>query len=435
MQRVWRLTLLYLVFDTVLALFLPWRNLALYPQFLSLVVVYLIAEHFPLWTGTSKSIAVTVSGGITAALAVLYGPAVAGLITAVASIAYYEFKSPTLLLSWLYNRAQFFAVGAAAGLGFLAVQHQGFSLTSWWTLPALFVAGIAQVGVNLLSVVTFVAVKDGIPFRRIWRQHVTNMQMGILLYVIVGGIIAAAYVKIGVLGLMLAMLPLIFARIIIQKFFEVRDTYLDTISTLISALEAKDSYTAGHSERVGKMAAQLGEHMKLSAYQVEHLYYTGVLHDIGKIGIPDDILNKPGAFVLDEYMIMQRHATMGAQILKELKFIEKSVDWVLFHHERWDGKGYPTGLMEKETPLEARVIAVVDAWDAMVTDRPYRKGLGGEVAAANLSDAAGRQFDPEVVKAFFDYMQIPIPRDFDAQVALRQVAVTQSRVGEKSANV
>ncbi len=186
---------------------------------------------------------------------------------------------------------------------------------------------------------------------------------------------------------------------------DVERTYVETIMALAMAVEAKDPYSAGHSKRVGYYAAQLGAEMGLDEEMQRVLNDAGVLHDIGKIGIKDEILLKQGHLSPDEEKIMQQHPIIGEAIVKPVRSLGKAVTLVRHHHEHYDGSGYPGGLKGEAIPLGARVLAVADTYDAMITDRPYRKRLSQETAVAELRSLAGVQFDPQAVEAFCRVLQ------------------------------
>lgn len=182
--------------------------------------------------------------------------------------------------------------------------------------------------------------------------------------------------------------------------------YRGTIKALAAAIDAKDSYTAGHSQRVTEYALQGATPLSLSPEETEVLEYAGTLHDIGKIGITEAILNSPGPLTAQEWKIVRRHPGIGANILQEIPFLEKTRPLVLHHHERYDGKGYPDGIKGEEIPLGARLLAIADAYEAMTSQRPYRKWvLAPEQAFGELERNTGTQFDPEVVKVFVSVMQ------------------------------
>ena len=178
------------------------------------------------------------------------------------------------------------------------------------------------------------------------------------------------------------------------------DAYRTTLRALTAALEARDSETHGHSERVVNFSLRLGREMGLDAEQMRSLEFGSLLHDIGKIGVPDAILRKPGALDESEWVRMREHPLHGQRILRGIEFLEGAARVVAQHHEKWDGSGYPVGLRDEEIDLNARIFAVADAFDAITSDRVYRRGRTYEEAATELDDFAGRQFDPTVVEAF-----------------------------------
>ena len=184
----------------------------------------------------------------------------------------------------------------------------------------------------------------------------------------------------------------------------VERTYVETIMALALAVEAKDPYSAGHSKRVGFYATKIGERMGLDADTLRMLQDAGVLHDIGKIGIKDDILLKPTPLTPEERKIMQQHSVIGEAIVKPVHSLSPVVPLVRHHHERYDGSGYPGGLKGDGIPLGARILSVADTYDAMITDRPYRARLSLETARAELKKCAGTMFDPQVVHAFLQFL-------------------------------
>lgn len=179
------------------------------------------------------------------------------------------------------------------------------------------------------------------------------------------------------------------------------ESYESMVRTLSAALEARDPYTAGHVERVSRYAKAIAEELGVDAKTVHQIVMGAILHDIGKIGVSDAVLRKPGALDEGEREQMRRHAQGGRDILASASDASSEMrDFILYHHEQFDGKGYPYGLKGTDIPLGDRIIAVADAFDAMVTDRPYRKGLPREAALAELKKCSGRQFDAGVVEAF-----------------------------------
>ena len=186
----------------------------------------------------------------------------------------------------------------------------------------------------------------------------------------------------------------------IMAYRRLRNLNLDLINSYVHAVEAKDVYTRGHSERVSVYAARLGEHMGLSKREVEQLRVAGMLHDIGKIGIPDSILNKPGKLSAQEYEVMKTHPAVAKKILSRIQPLKDVLPIIYHHHEHYDGSGYPDGLTGKDIPLLARIISVADGFEAMTSDRSYKPGFDPEQAKAVLIENAGNQWDPRVVEAF-----------------------------------
>ncbi len=179
-----------------------------------------------------------------------------------------------------------------------------------------------------------------------------------------------------------------------------RDLFLDTITILAQAVELRDEYTGGHTCRVTTYSVLLAEQLNMSPEQVDLIRIGTPLHDIGKIGIDDAILRKPDRLTPEEFEEMKLHTVKGAEIIATLPDLRPIIPIVRSHHERWDGKGYPDGLGGEAISPLARVVAVADAFDAMTSDRPYRKGMAPEAAFAEMEKHAGRQFDPAAAHAF-----------------------------------
>ncbi|MBW2339309.1 MAG: HD domain-containing protein [Deltaproteobacteria bacterium] len=183
-------------------------------------------------------------------------------------------------------------------------------------------------------------------------------------------------------------------------FSDLRSSYFDTIRAVTNSIEARDPYTRGHSSRVAQIAQSVAEELDWTKAELELIDWGGMLHDVGKIGVPDAVLNKPGKLTSEEYEMVKSHSLIGADIVKGVSFLEPVVPYILEHHERFDGKGYPQGLVGKNISIKGRLLAVADAFDAMTSDRPYRKGFDPEYAFEEIRRNANTQFDPEIVAAF-----------------------------------
>ena len=195
----------------------------------------------------------------------------------------------------------------------------------------------------------------------------------------------------------------------LHKFL--KDESLATIQALAAAVDAKDPYTQGHSQRVAEYAVGLAQALGLSDADVDLIHITGTLHDVGKIGVPDAILKKPGRLEPDERLTMETHPVLGEVIVRKAPQLAATLPGVRHHHERWDGKGYPDGLAGEAIPRMARILAVADTFDAMTSDRPYRKGLSWEIALGEITRGAETQFDPALAPAFVALMQARLEKN------------------------
>jgi len=187
----------------------------------------------------------------------------------------------------------------------------------------------------------------------------------------------------------------------IELYRQQAELLADVVRALVSAIDAKDPYTCGHSDRVARVSVRLAEELGMDAEMLNTIYLCGLLHDIGKIGIDDNVLRKPGKLTDAEFEHIKQHPELGYRILQGLRKLDKVLPAVLHHHENWDGTGYPHGLAGTEIPLAARIVAVADAFDAMGSDRPYRKGMPDEKLDSILRGGAGSQWDARLIGAFF----------------------------------
>ncbi len=185
-----------------------------------------------------------------------------------------------------------------------------------------------------------------------------------------------------------------------RLYSDLYHSYMDTVSALANAIEFRDPYTRGHTDRVKMLAQSIAREMGWGVELMFDLWIGCTLHDIGKIGVPDSILNKPGPLTDGERRHMRRHTEIGVQMVQGVPFLRPAMPYIYYHHERFDGGGYPTGLGGREIPIEGRILSVVDSFDAVTSDRPYRKGCTVDEAQAELKRCAGTQFDPDIVDVF-----------------------------------
>ncbi|MDI6637424.1 MAG: HD-GYP domain-containing protein [Bacillota bacterium] len=346
---------------------------------------------------------VTVSFATNFATVLVCGPAAAwvGAIDGLANAL--RRRSPSIKI--VFNTAQ---MVVTVGLSGLAYKYSGGRIGAPHlpedALPVL-VGAVVYFLTNFPLVMGAIAISQGLPFRVIWSGNTSGVLRNYLALAPLGFLIGAAYPSIGMLGTTLFFIPLLLARYSFQEYMKMRELYAGTVRGLAAALEAKDKYTRGHSDRVAVYSAAIARQLRMPESEVEKVEYTGLLHDIGKIGVPDELLSKSGQLRTDEFQRIQQHPVTGAKILSEISFLRDVAATIRCHHERLDGHGYPNGLTERDIPFHARILAVADAYDAMTSDRPYRRGYPPEEAVRRLLAGSGKQFDPEVVRAFVEHLK------------------------------
>jgi len=190
---------------------------------------------------------------------------------------------------------------------------------------------------------------------------------------------------------------------------KISEAYDQTLEVLAGTLEMRDIDTEEHSRRVTDLTVRLAEKMGASEEEIENMYRGALLHDIGKISIPDSVLLKEGPLSEDEWKVMKTHPTTAYEVLSQVEYLRPSLDIPYCHHERWDGSGYPRGLKGEEIPLAARIFAVVDVYDALTSDRPYRKAWSKEKTVEYLLENSGKLFDPAVIEKFLEILRVSSP--------------------------
>ncbi len=206
-------------------------------------------------------------------------------------------------------------------------------------------------------------------------------------------------------GVILVIFPIVLARYTFSLYIQSKSQYVETVDALMLAMEARDKYTEGHSKRVAEISISIAKELKYSEWKIEQLNMAALLHDVGKIGINDQILNKPGKLTKEEFDTKKKHPQIGYNILKDIKSSESILPIVHYHHERYDGKGYPDGKNFEELSLDVFIVQLADSIDAMSTDRPYRKALHPDDVTREVKKYSGTQFHPKVVEAYFKVLE------------------------------
>ena len=358
-------------------------------------------------TLVGSSLAVRMPGGsyvdvgfapVVAALS-LGGPIVAGITALVGATQIRELHRQVPWYGIVANHA---GITGPAVLGAWAL-----SLAPAYTRGNVWVGFLATVGaaclvfsLNTLATAAFVAVRDGEPITKLVREN-SGAWANMLALAPIAWLMAQMYVAAGWWAVLLFAVPLYTTRLAYQRFVEVREMFTETVKSLAEAVDKRDTFTSGHSQRVQKIAMDIGRVMKVSDDDLEALEWGGLLHDIGKIGVPDSVLLKQDRLTREERTQMNAHPVIGAEIIAPVKRLEPELPIIRHHHEWFNGSGYPDRLVADEIPRLARILHVADAFEAMTAARPYRMTpLTSEQALAELRKFGGIQFDPDVVDAF-----------------------------------
>ena len=228
------------------------------------------------------------------------------------------------------------------------------------------------------------------------------------MWIVIGGLIVVA---VGIVIVLAGMCRKV--DVLRKKQKQYHDIVNQSLETFAHAIDAKDQNTNGHSQRVAIYSAEIAKRMGMSDEEQEQIYYMGMLHDIGKIGIPDAILKKPGKLTEEEMQIIRNHPTIGGEILKDFTAIQGISDGARYHHERYDGNGYNEGLKGEEIPLAARIICVADSYDTMSSKRVYKELHEENYILSELDQCSGKQFDPQIVPFMIEMIKdgtAPLPR-------------------------
>lgn len=380
---------------TDIKMFLFWTILAIIVESLLIPLV-------------NNAIGVSVGSAINLASIIVGGP----LLGTTASFFGFLFRCPkipgrgynhllnTPIYKTIFNISQSIVVTSTMGIIYLGT---GGKIGEFF-LPQTILIVILGTIFNTIIISGLISLLNEQSFIRIWYSNIKGTFASSLAVGIMGIIISLAFIGYGYWAVILFFGPLLLARYSFKLYIETRNLYLATIQAFNSAMEAKDPYTSGHASRVEGYAVQLAEAYGLSMEKIQNIKNAAILHDIGKIGINDNILHKAEKLTQMEYEEIMRHPNIGAEIISKVDFLKKISGIVRYHHERYDGKGYPEGLSGDKIPLEAYILAIADSYDAMTSDRPYRKALSKEEALQEIRKNAGTQFHPALAEKFTEML-------------------------------
>jgi hypothetical protein len=377
-----------------------------------LVLVFLLAAILlseilaVMLPSSSKKATVSMVYPLGVAVFVFFGPAYGMLAALAAVLPYFFTKEHMTYNKLLFNAAQTVLSFVLPGLLFQsmakllifgAIQPSTFASM---ILPFL-VAATLGVAVNcgiLMPIALKLFYNQSIA--QTWRESLNWVIPSQVVLGFIGIAIAQIIAMVQVPGIVLFAVPFIVARQTFYRSTQLQEAYADTVASLVGALEAKDVYTKGHSERVSEYAVLIAKVLKLGEERIRRIQYAGLLHDVGKIGVSHGVLAKNGGLSDTEYTEIKRHPDIGAHIVGDVSYFKDLVPYIQGHHERFDGRGYGHGLGGEDIPLEARILAVADSYDAMVSTRSYRSARTHEFAVEQLRGGRGTQFDPRMVEAF-----------------------------------
>jgi hypothetical protein len=357
---------------------------------------------------TSRQTKWSPSSAATLAAVVLLGPAAAAFVGATSLLS---LRRQLLLAERLFNGAMYALCGLLAGVAYVKLQGPvGMPVPQQFRQIAIAFAAAATVHVlanhTLIWGVYRLNRGSGMLRREGLESSLSLLLASDLGYACLGLVIAALWQIMGWFAAVLVLVPLFVARWAMGQFAEQQRAYAATMNALCQAVETKDYYTRGHGDRVSRGAVMIARQIGMSSDRTEAIRFAGMLHDVGKLGVPTQVLQKTGALTEDEYAAIQLHPMRGLEIVREIGFLYEALNGIMHHHERIDGRGYPMGLAGHEIPEFARVIAVADAFDSMTSTRSYREAKSILMAIGELRRGAGTQFDPLIVDAFIAALEV-----------------------------
>ena len=348
--------------------------------------------------------AVSVSFALTFSAILLTDPLTAALISAMGMLLrcpYVEGKGRVHIFNnpiykTLFNVSQYIINTGLAALIYVYVDGKFNFGFQFFNPIASVVCLLVYLFLNSFFIAVLMSILLNERLAYIWKNYLLGF-VNVALVGLLGIIVAFSYNSFGTTGILLFFIPLMFARYTFKLYLDMRKNYFETLNVLVRAIEASDPYTSGHSMRVSAYSEAIAKQLGLPQSKIDLLKSAALLHDIGKIGIDKNILNKKGRLEKEEFETIKSHPEIGATIIADLSYLSNISDIIRHHHERNDGKGYPDGLDHDKIPLETSILTIADAFDAMTTNRPYRPSLSLETALQEVKDNAGTQFNPDIV--------------------------------------
>ncbi len=408
--RLFRYLAAFVMVFGVLLLAISWRAIppALGWQLALVAIAAVLSENYAL---SLSKFTVSLAYPLTVAATVLAGPTAGALVAGMSAVSWSEIVSQKRASVLAFNLGQLPLVTVVGGWvylglgGRLLLSVDGGEPLGAGDFPQVLIpltalaltCALGNIALTSLAISALRSEKLTVTFSSIAWLIPTQVALA---YV---GLLIGQVLSISIVAFPLFVAPLVIARQLYQRYSFLKASYADTVRSLIGALEAKDSYTRGHSERVAAYSLQIGSRLGLDTAQQERLEYAALLHDVGKLAVPSEILRKQGPLTEDERHKIREHASRGAEMVSRIPPLRDLAAFVGQHHERFSGGGYPEGIDDVGIHQFARILAVADSYDAMTTSRSYREAMEPDAALKELVSQSGSQFDPTIVAAFSSY--------------------------------
>jgi len=373
-----------------------------------LLIVIILVNNFSMFFNSMTEITTSMNLPVLIPAFIVLNPFWVGIIAAIGTIEYTAKKMEFVWYKFLFNRSVFFLAASSAGLIFKLTRPifdgQGFPILS--ILAAILVYFLIN---NLLVYIVISLSKNDVNkfsllnyFRELSKNLITSYFIGLILL--------SSYINFGKVFFLLIIVLLFIIKDFFYSRLQQMNSYTQIIESFLKVIDSKDHYTEGHCERVANYTYHLCNEMNLSRAKSERIISIAKIHDIGKIYVDDDILRSSKKLTNQEYSEIKEHTHYGYELLKDIDILNNDLDIILYHHERWDGMGYPEGIEGEDIPVGARVLAICDSLDVMITGRSYKPPMTKEEIIEEFRECSGKQFDPELTekiiklikKGFFD---------------------------------
>ncbi|MCL5772096.1 MAG: HD-GYP domain-containing protein [Actinobacteria bacterium] len=340
---------------------------------------------------------VSVSSGIYLSALILFGPSTAIIVTFISSFFIRDFLRKVPYYKHLFNIGQYLiSIGFSSWIFEIMYERKYDSIFIPKNIGVIFLTAVTFFIINTFLTASVISISQKIKIFNIWAYNFAWLFPFHIFLVVMAIAISFLYKTYGPFTLLFTLMPLVIAQYTYMLRNNERKALLNSIMHIVKIVEAKDIYTAGHSVRVADYSEKIARKLRLNEYDIELLKNIANLHDIGKIQVDLSVLNKTEKLTNEDWLEIKKHPVVGYEIVKEITFLKDYANAVLYHHERHDGSGYPFGISDEKIPLFAKIISIADSYDAMTTDRPYRKALNNYQAIKELENNIGKQFDENI---------------------------------------